>query len=69
MKYKDLKAYHAYYVMAILFFATCFFMHDMVFFPIGCCFICLGWVKQLKEEGRLPDRNQKSTDTPPADSQ
>ncbi|UNT95541.1 hypothetical protein [Allobaculum mucilyticum] len=53
MKLSELKAYHAYYVMTVLFFASCFFFKDMVFFPLGCCMLCLGWVKQLKETGRL----------------
>lgn len=55
---KNLQAYHAYYVMTGLFLASCFIFHDMVFFPLACCFLCLGVVKKLKAEGRLPDRNQ-----------
>ncbi len=53
MKFSDLKAYHAYYVMAGIFFLSILFFKDMVFFPLGCCFICLGWVSKLKETGQL----------------
>lgn len=67
MKFSDLKAYHAYYVMAGIFFLSILFFKDMVFFPLGCCFICLGWVSKLKEIGQLKGR-QKSGEGANADT-
>lgn len=58
MKYKDLKDYHAYYVMVVVFLVTCLVTRDMVFFPLACCMLCLGVVRQLKDQSRLPARNQ-----------
>lgn len=51
-KLDQLKQYHAYFVMAVIFLLTSF-IKDMAFFPIACCFVCLGTVSKLKEEGRL----------------
>lgn len=42
MKLKDLKDYHAYYVMSVVFLVSCFIFKSMVFFPLGCCFVCIG---------------------------
>ena len=73
MNLKDLKAYHAYYVMSVIFFLSCLFFRDMVFFPLGCAMICLGWVKQLKETGRIQGRPSRTVtadaaiETAPAD--
>lgn len=56
---KDLKSYHAYYVTSLLFLVSCFIFKDMVFFPLACCFLCLGVAKMFKEQGRFanPDTN------------
>lgn len=56
MKFKDLKDYHAYYVMTVVFLVSCFIFKSMVFFPLGCCFLCIGVAKQLVDEGKLPGR-------------
>ncbi|MEY8309152.1 hypothetical protein AAK899_06510 [Erysipelotrichaceae bacterium 51-3] len=68
MKFKDLKDYHACYVTTVLFLVSCFIFRDMVFFPLACCFLCLGFAKQAKSKQPLtPDSNapeQTSLDTP-----
>lgn len=57
MKYKNLKAYHAYYIVAALFFITMFF-EGLQLFPIACAFLCLAYVSMLKETGRLQNAKQ-----------
>lgn len=42
---KDLKAYHAYYIMALVWLVTCVFMKSFVFFPVACCFVCIACSK------------------------
>lgn len=64
LKYRDLKAYHAFYVMAVLFVLSCFFSGDLVFFPLACCMFCLGISGQLKEQGRLPVADAKAQGDP-----
>ncbi|MGM9960893.1 MAG: hypothetical protein ACI32F_06255 [Allobaculum sp.] len=63
MKLKDLKDYHAYYVMSVVFLVSCFIFKSMVFFPLGCCFVCIGVAKQLVDQGKLPGRKGNSSNS------
>lgn len=61
---KNLKSYHAYYVTSLLFLVSCFIFKDMVFFPLACCFLCLGVAKMFKEQGRFANPNADSQESP-----
>ncbi len=61
---KNLKSYHAYYVTSLLFLVSCFIFKDMVFFPLACCFLCLGVAKMFKEQGRFASPNADSQESP-----
>lgn len=61
MKYEDLKDYHAYYVMVVVFLASCLLFKDMVFFPLACCMACLGFVRQMKDQGKLASKTHDQT--------
>lgn len=59
MKFKDLKAYHAYYVMVVIWLLTCVFTGSFVYFPIACAFLCIAMVSKAKEEGRIETPKKK----------
>ncbi len=40
-----------YFLAAILFFISSIIGKNLVYIPIGCCFICLGIVYSRKKEG------------------
>ena len=68
MKFKDLKDYHAYYVTTVLFLVSCLIFKDMVFFPLACCFLCLGFAKQAKANQKLTSSNADSPEQPRLDN-
>lgn len=53
MNLKNLKAYHAYYVIAALYLITSLLSRNFVFFPLACAFLCIAIIKQSKENGHL----------------
>lgn len=60
MNFKNLKSYHAYYIVAALFFITMFF-EGLQLFPIACAFLCLAYVSMLKETGRLQNTKEAAS--------
>lgn len=59
MKYKDLKAWHANLVMAVLFLITWIVEQNGIFFTLACCFIALAFAGKIKEDQKEEDRKEE----------